>query len=147
VARAIDALRERVIPDREETVVNSALEINEDEDLLTPSSQRSWLLLFTRPIIAMASALAVITLLWSRNRFGEISGGALAMAPDNAQDLFKLYIASWHDIGMWKRTIYACLGTNCWSSFADHLWKCRPPSSRSSSYWHHLHFSSLRTDT
>jgi GT2 family glycosyltransferase len=100
VARAIDALRERVIPDREETVVNSALEINEDEDLLTPSSQRSWLLLFTRPIIAMASALAVITLLWSRNRFGEISGGALAMAPDNAQELFKLYIASWHDIGM-----------------------------------------------
>jgi GT2 family glycosyltransferase len=100
VARAIDALRERVIPDREETVVTSALEINEDEDLLTPSSQRSWLLLFTRPIIAMASALAVITLLWSRNRFGEISGGALAMAPDNAQDLFKLYIASWHDIGM-----------------------------------------------
>jgi len=100
VARAIDALRERVIPDREETVVNSALEINEDEDLLTPSSQRSWLLVFTRPIIAMASALAVITLLWSRNRFGEISGGALAMAPDNAQDLFKLYIASWHDIGM-----------------------------------------------
>ena len=100
VARAIDALRERVIPDREEAVVNSALEINEDEDLLTPSSQRSWLLLFTRPIIAMASALAVITLLWSRNRFGEISGGALAMAPDSAQDLFKLYIASWHDIGM-----------------------------------------------
>ena len=100
VARAIDALRERVIPDREETVVNSALEINEDEDLLTPSSQRSWLLLFTRPIIAMASALAVITLLWSRHRFGEISGGALAMAPESAQDLFKLYIASWHDIGM-----------------------------------------------
>ena len=100
VARAIDALRERVIPDREETVVNSALEINEEEDLLTPSSQRSWLLLFTRPIIAMASALAVITLLWSRHRFGEISGGALAMAPESAQDLFKLYIASWHDIGM-----------------------------------------------
>jgi len=100
VARAIDALRERVIPDREETVVNSALEINEDEDLLTPSSQRSWLLLFTRPIIAMASALAVITLLWSRHRLGAISGGALAMAPESAQDLFKLYIASWHDIGM-----------------------------------------------
>ena len=100
VARAIDALRERVIPDRKETVVNSALEINEDEDLLTPSSQRSWLLLFTRPIIAMASALAVITLLWSRHRLGAISGGALAMAPESAQDLFKLYIASWHDIGM-----------------------------------------------
>ena len=99
-ARAIDALRERVIPDREETVVNSALEINEDEDLLTPSNQRSWLLLFTRPIIAMASALVVITLLWSRHRLGAISGGALAMAPESAQDLFKLYIASWHDIGM-----------------------------------------------
>ena len=100
MARAIDALRERVIPDREETVVNSALEINEDEDLLTPSNQRSWLLLFTRPIIAMASALVVITLLWSRHRLGAISGGALAMAPESAQDLFKLYIASWHDIGM-----------------------------------------------
>ena len=100
VARAVDALRERVIPDREETVINSALEINEDEDLLTPSSQRSWLLLFTRPIIAMASVLVVITLLWSRHRFGAISGGALAMAPESAQVLFKLYIASWHDIGM-----------------------------------------------
>ena len=100
LARAIDALRERVIPDREETAANSALEINEDEDLLTPSSQRSWLLLFTRPIIAMASALVVITLLWSRHRLGAISGGALAMAPESAQDLFKLYIASWHDIGM-----------------------------------------------
>lgn len=100
LSRAIDALRERVIPDREESVATSALEINEDEDLLTPSSQRSWLLIFTRPIIAMASALAVITLLWSRNRFGAISGGALAMAPEGAQDLFKLYIASWHDIGM-----------------------------------------------
>ena len=100
VARAIDALRESVIPDREETVVNSALEINEDEDLLTPSSQRSWLLLFTRPIIAMASALVVITLFWSRHRWGSISGGALAMAPESAQELFKLYIASWHDIGM-----------------------------------------------
>ena len=33
VARAIDALRESVIPDREETVVNSALEINEDESI------------------------------------------------------------------------------------------------------------------
>ena len=99
-ARAIDALRERVIPDREETAANSALEINEDEDLLTPSSQRSWLLLFTRPIIAMASALVVITLLWSRHRLGAISGGALAMAPESAQALFKLYIASWHDIGM-----------------------------------------------
>lgn len=100
MARAVDALRERVIPDREETVATSALEINEDEDLLTPSSQRSWLLLFTRPIIAMASALVVITLLWSRHRLGAISGGALAMAPESAQDLFKLYIASWHDIGM-----------------------------------------------
>ena len=100
VARAVDALRERVIPDREETVINSALEINEDEDLLTPSSQRSWLLLFTLPIIAMASVLVVITLLWSRHRFGAISGGALAMAPESAQVLFKLYIASWHDIGM-----------------------------------------------
>lgn len=100
VARAFDSLRESIIPDREVTVVNSALEINEDEDLLTPSSQRSWLALFTRPIIAMASALVVITLLWSRNRLGSISGGALAMAPESAQDLFKLYIASWHDIGM-----------------------------------------------
>ena len=100
LARAVDAIRERVIPDREETVATSALEINEDEDLLTPSGQRSWLLLFSRPIIAMASALVVITLLWSRNRLGAISGGALAMAPESAQDLFKLYIASWHDIGM-----------------------------------------------
>lgn len=100
MARTVDALRERIIPDRAETVATSALEINEDEDLLTPASQRLWLLLFTRPIIAMATALFFITFLWSRNRWGAISGGALAMAPESARDLFKLYIASWHDIGM-----------------------------------------------
>ncbi len=100
LARTIDALREQIIPDREETVTSSALEINEDEDLLTPANQRSWLLLFTRPIIAMATALFVVSLFWSRNRWGAISGGALAMAPESARELFKLYIASWHDIGM-----------------------------------------------
>ncbi|MFZ9099743.1 MAG: glycosyltransferase family 2 protein [Candidatus Planktophila sp.] len=100
VARAVDALRERIIPEKEEIAASSVLEINEDEDLLTPSTQHSWLLLFTRPIIAMATALFVISALWSRNRWGDISGGALAMAPESARDLFKLYIASWHDIAM-----------------------------------------------
>ncbi len=100
LAHSLDSLREKIIPAREEMAVSSALEINEDEDLLTPTSQRSWLLLFTRPIMAMATALLLISLFWSRNRWGAISGGALAIAPDGARDLFKLYIASWHDIGM-----------------------------------------------
>ena len=100
LARTVDAVRERLLPDRDESPVSSALEINEEEDLLAPSEQRSWLLLFTRPAIALAAALSVITLLWSRHRLGAISGGALAVSPESAGDLFKLYIASWHDIGM-----------------------------------------------
>lgn len=100
LARTIDVLRERLLPERKESPATSALDINEDEDLLAPSEQRSWLLLFRRPIIAVAAALVLITLVWSRHRLGVISGGALATSPESARDLFKLYIASWHDIGM-----------------------------------------------
>jgi len=100
IARTVDSLRERIIPTRAEGPANSALEINEDEDLLVPASQQSWLLLFTQPIVAAATFLTVVTALWSRHRFGAISGGALPVAPESATDLLKLYIASWHDVAM-----------------------------------------------
>lgn len=97
----VEKIREKVLPDAtEDSLVISDLEINEDEDLLTPSVARPWKTVFTRPMVAAATFLFVISLAWSRNRIGAISGGALAASPEGAWDLIKLYVASWHEVGM-----------------------------------------------
>ena len=44
--------------------------------------------------------MAAFTLIWSRNRFGTIAGGALPTAPQSASELWRQYFASWHPIGM-----------------------------------------------
>ena len=102
LARGIDALRTKLIPDssQEATPLSSDLTLNEDEDLLTPISSKPWRLVFTRPLVASSAVLAFITLFWARHRFGAISGGALPESPDHLRDLFKTYVASWHEIGM-----------------------------------------------
>ena len=101
-ARGVDALRAKLIPvsSQDVTPVSSDLTLNEDEDLLTPISSKPWRLIFTRPLVAASSVLAIITLFWARHRLGAISGGALPESPDHLRDLFKTYVASWHDIGM-----------------------------------------------
>lgn len=101
VERALENLREKLIPERSNSyLANSDLTINEDEDLLTPVSNQSWKKVFTRPLVAASTLIAVVTLIWSRHRFGTVSGGALAQSPHHFSDLLKLYLASWHDIGM-----------------------------------------------
>jgi hypothetical protein len=99
-SHGLDALREKLLPEKKSVTDYSVLEINEDEDLLTPATQRSWKQFFTRPMVATVSLIGLVTLFWSRYRFGDISGGALPVAPESWRDLFKLYIASWHDIAM-----------------------------------------------
>jgi hypothetical protein len=42
----------------------------------------------------------VISIFWARHRFGAVSGGALPESPGSFRDLFKLYLQSWHEIGM-----------------------------------------------
>ena len=101
-ARSFDALRTRLLPDAPADLApaTSDLTLNEDEDLLTPIAHKPWRLIFTRPIVAVATALALISLFWGRHRFGALSGGALPQSPDSWRELFKIYLASWHDIGM-----------------------------------------------
>ena len=102
ISRGFEVLRSKLLPDdaTENLPALSDLTINEDEDLLTPISTKPWRLVFTRPLVATSTLLGLVTLFWARHRFGAISGGALAQSPDHISDLFKLYLASWHDIGM-----------------------------------------------
>lgn len=102
LARGVDALRAKLLPDTpaDSLPLNSALILNEDEDLLTPISHKPWRLIFTRPLVAISAVLALVTLFWARHRFGAISGGALPESPSHFSNLFKTYVASWHEIGM-----------------------------------------------
>jgi hypothetical protein len=53
-----------------------------------------------RPEVLGFLALAVITLVNSRNRFGALVGGALPNSPSGATDLWRTYFESWHQVGM-----------------------------------------------
>jgi GT2 family glycosyltransferase len=100
--RTTSLLRSKILPDVkiENSQVISDLTVDEDEDLLTPISHTSWRTIFHRPMIIAASIIAILTFGWARHRFGDLSGGALAESPDSARELIKLYIASWHEVGM-----------------------------------------------
>lgn len=102
VARNFERFREFAIPDnsRSSAPVVSDLTINEDEDLLTPVSQQSWRAIFTRPLVAAVTLLVALSLIWTRHRWGHLSGGNLAQSPHHFKDLFNLYLASWHEVGM-----------------------------------------------
>ena len=79
----------------------SVLDENLDEDdLLSPVSNRSWLTLFKRPLVALPTFLLILTFFWSRSRLGAISGGALPEQPNGASDLWNIYLSGWHSIGM-----------------------------------------------
>ena len=102
VNRLSAAIRSMIIPDAalQDTGVTSDLDLIEDEDLLVPITRTPWKSVFYRPMVIATSVIAIVTLAWARHRFGSISGGALAQAPDSFRDLIKLYISSWHDVGM-----------------------------------------------
>ena len=102
IARNLNRFREFALPDRNRDLLRavSDLTINEDEDLLTPATAQSWKSLFARPLVAATTFIAVLTLFWTRHRVGPISGGALAQSPHHYKELIKLYLSSWHDIGM-----------------------------------------------
>ena len=102
IARNFERFREFAIPDNSSSnaPVASDLTINEDEDLLTPASQQSWKAVFTRPLVAAVTLLVAISLIWTRHRWGYLSGGAMAQSPHHFKDLFNLYLASWHEVGM-----------------------------------------------
>lgn len=102
INRTTSVLRSKILPDvkNQDSSAISDLTVDEDEDLLTPISHNSWKTIFHRPMIIAASILTILTVGWARHRFGDLSGGALAQSPDSARELIKLYIASWHEVGM-----------------------------------------------
>ena len=99
ITRGIEVLRERILREKVEDAP-IADHISDDEDLLTPIKPLQWRSLLLRPHVIAALSMALFTIVWSRNRFGTIAGGALAAAPQSATQLWEQYFASWHPIGM-----------------------------------------------
>lgn len=102
IARNIERFREFALPDRNQdsSPTVSDLTINEDEDLLTPIQNQSWKTIFARPLFAASTFIAILSLIWTRHRLGPVSGGVLAQSPHDYKELVKLYLSSWHEIGM-----------------------------------------------
>ena len=72
----------------------------EEEDLLAPIASRKWGTVFRKPFVVSLLFLVALTLLWSRNRIGAVSGGTLAPSPESAQQLWDFYFAPWHEVGL-----------------------------------------------
>jgi GT2 family glycosyltransferase len=97
----IETLRSKLFRHEQASQTSSVLESNEeDEDLLTPVRSNEWVRFFKRPEILGFLTLGLITLINSRQRFGDLVGGALALTPEGARDLWRLYFESWHQVGM-----------------------------------------------
>ena len=101
-SRSAEWIRSQVFPDEISEVRDiSILDENlDEEDLLTPAASRNWFSLIKRPLVALPLFLFILTLIWSRNRFGSIFGGALPEQPAGVSDIWNTYFSGWHSIGM-----------------------------------------------
>ena len=102
LSRSAEWIRSQVFPDEISEVRDiSILDENlDEEDLLTPAASRNWFSLIKRPLVALPLFLLILTLIWSRNRFGSIFGGALPEQPAGVSDIWNTYFSGWHSIGM-----------------------------------------------
>ena len=102
LSRSAEWIRSQIFPDEISEVRDiSMLDENlDEEDLLTPASNRNWFSLIKRPLVALPVFLFILTLIWSRNRFGSIFGGALPEQPAGVSDIWNTYLSGWHSIGM-----------------------------------------------
>ena len=102
VNNILEDFRTRIFPEEniEALPSFSELDINEDEEILAPSSTNSWRIFFTRPLVIASTFLLVVTFGWTRHRWGSISGGALAVSPSGTSDIWKFFVESWHEVGM-----------------------------------------------
>ncbi len=102
LSRSAEWIRQQIFPDEISEVRDiSILDENlDEEDLLTPASTPNWFSLIKRPLIALPLFLLVLTLIWSRNRFGSIFGGALPEQPAGVSNIWNTYFSGWHSIGM-----------------------------------------------
>mgnify|MGYP000591378179 CR=1 FL=1 len=105
-SRSAEWIRSQVFPaEVTEVRTPSILDENlDEEDLLTPSSNRNWVTLLKRPLIAASLFLIVLSLFWSRLRLGAISGGALPEQPTEVSAIWNTYFSGWHSIAMGTTT-------------------------------------------
>ncbi|CAB4870151.1 unannotated protein [freshwater metagenome] len=101
-ARSFDWLREQIFPEQalDQSVPAKSVISLEDEDLLEPKSRSAWWTLLKRPLFLMVTGLTLISLAWSRHRFGALSGGSLPAQLHGASDLWSAYFSGWHNVGM-----------------------------------------------
>ncbi len=102
LSRSAEWIRSQIFPDEISEIRDiSILDENlDEEDLLTPASNRNWLSIIKRPLVAMPTFLMVLTLIWSRNRYGSVFGGALPEQPAGVSDIWNTYFSGWRSIGM-----------------------------------------------
>ena len=106
LSRSAEWIRSQIFPaEVTEVRTPSILDENlDEEDLLTPSSNRNWVTLVKRPLIAASLFLIVFSLFWSRLRLGAISGGALPEQPAGVSAIWNTYFSGWHSIAMGTTT-------------------------------------------
>jgi hypothetical protein len=110
IDRALSSVRDFILRPTEESLLDeSILDLPtekelEEEDLLTPVVSRKWSSIFRKPFVIIFIFLIVLTLIWSRNRIGAVSGGTLAPSPSGAQDLWDFYFAPWHEVGLGSKS-------------------------------------------
>lgn len=108
--RVLTALREFILkPTEESRADESTVDLPtekelEEEDLLTPIATRKWSSVFRKPFVIALIFLTLLTIVWSRNRFGAVSGGTLAPVPQGARDLWEFYFAPWHEVGLGSKS-------------------------------------------
>lgn len=56
--------------------------------------------LVKQPLLLGVLLTLFISILYSRNRFGSLSGGALAVAPASAFEMISSFVSSWHLVGL-----------------------------------------------
>ena len=102
LSRASQWIRNQILPDSSSEIIEQSnlAQTSDEEDLLVPASTRPWLGLLKKPSFLVISLLFVTTLLWSRQRFGPLSGGALPGQLPGARDLWQSYLSGWHYVGM-----------------------------------------------
>ncbi len=99
LSRTGESIRERLLPTNFDQSTSARI-ATDDEDLLVPIQSARWTSLLRKPMSVGLLGLSILTLIWSRNRFGSISGGALPISQTGASDLWQSYFASWHQVGM-----------------------------------------------
>ena len=106
ISRTSEWVRSQLFPaEVTEVRTPSILDENlDEEDLLTPASNRNWVSLVKRPLIAASLFLFVLSLFWSRLRLGAVAGGALPEQPAGAGAIWNTYFSGWHSIAMGTTT-------------------------------------------